>query len=110
MRFLKRNQKHVVFKTWVKDVPITLDDGSLTGEYETVYDERKVKCTIVPATGDLLERIFGIINDSSYVIYTHDVLNIGDRLEVDSFGETINCKISYRKEFLDHNVYGITTV
>lgn len=110
MRLLARNMVELTRVTTEKREPILTEDGLNTGEFKSVTETETFKGTVVPASSDILTQVFGQVNDSAYVIYTHKTLNIGDTIVYDEFGEETNFRLTYRKPYLNHNVYGITYV
>ena len=74
MRTLELNKVDLWLVESLGKVEKTDDDGYLTGEYEFGYSvPKKVRLPLYPASGDILERTFGIDASLDMVSVTNDI-------------------------------------
>lgn len=109
MRLLKRNMRKFQVNRYEGRTPILTETGLDTGEFTEDRTDFEIKANLSPASSLLIQNVFGKVNDSEYVVYTRDLLLVDDIIVLNEFGEDVKYKVKYRKEFLNHNTYGLVT-
>lgn len=96
----------------VDEIEVVDEDGYYTGEIIKVYGvPKKIKLHLYPATGDVVERVFGMNIDVDMVTSTNIDLDKDTLLfvnePIDKFNTTYSYKISHKLPSLNSFQYGL---
>ena len=114
MRTLERNKTTLwyVNPSDATMIDVIDEDGYFTGEKEMVYGvPKEIRLHLYPATGDIVERVFGKNVDIDMVTTSNEILSqdsmIFYKLPLGNFDTTFDFKIKFILKSLNSYQYGL---